>query len=393
MKTMKKDVSAKQSALVLDTKLDPWESSTGFRKVEIPVPALNEKKDPKDALAVLIKVRYAGVCGTDRGIWKRQVFKERIHDSLKAEKKTARIMGHEFTGTILETGSQVSNIYGIKVGDNVSGDSHITCGHCFYCRLGEEEVCQDQKIMGIGIDGVFAQYIKIPAKNLWQVDFTRVRPEITSILDPFGNAVHACSKVNLGGKRVAILGCGPIGMFTILLANAFGAAKVIAIDTNKVNLLMAKKLGAHETFLLSSHASIHANADLVKYVQRITYGKGVDVAFEMAGPNSSVNNAILITRNGGDVILFGLRDGDFAIPNFRDIIVRGLRLHGVIGRQIFQTWQTSQRMLSNKANGIQDKIWNIILKRGKDIMLPLKSYTKELCEEKMAKHPKVILEM
>ncbi|MFH1585050.1 MAG: alcohol dehydrogenase catalytic domain-containing protein [Patescibacteria group bacterium] len=390
---MKTNLPTTQSALVLDTKLDNWETSTGFRKVEIPVPAIDERQNPQDALSVLIEIRYAGVCGTDRGIWKRSVFQELIFSSLEAEKKTTRIMGHEFMGEVMEAGSQVKNIYGISEGDNVSGDSHVTCGKCFYCRVGEEEVCQDQRILGVSTDGVFAKYIKIPAKNLWQVDVNRIRPEICAILDPFGNAVHACSKVELGGRRIAVLGCGPIGMFTILLANAFGSAKVIAVDTNEANLAMAKKLGAHATFLLSAPAQVSADPELVEEIHKLTYGKGVDVTFEMAGPNSSINNALAVTRSGGDVMLFGLRDGDFVIPSFNKVIVRGLNLHGVIGRQIFQTWQTSQRMLSNEANGIQEKIWDIILKGGEDIVVPLQSYTKELFEKKMEEHPKIILQM
>jgi len=372
-------------ALTFDTKLDGWEKSRGFIKRKIPMPVLDERKDSKDALCVLIEVNYAGVCGTDRGIWHRQAFRELVHDSLKREKKNQRILGHEFVGKVIQAGSQVKNLYGIKTGDDVSGDSHITCGQCFQCRIGEQEVCQDQKILGIGIDGVFAKYIKIPAKNLWQVDFARVRPEIAVMFDPFGNAVHACSKVDLRGKRVAVLGCGPIGMFTVLLCRAFGAAKVVAVDINKANLDMAKRLGAHNI--------VKADDSLGAEINKLTYGKGVDIAFEMAGPNDSVNNALAITRSGGDVVLFGLKDGDFTIPRFNQVIIKGLTLRGVIGRKIFATWQTSQRLLSDKQNGIQDKIWRIIMKSGRDTIVPLSSYAPKKFEEKMRKHPKILLKM
>ncbi len=372
------------SALTFDIKLDGWEKSRGFVKREIPMPVLDEKKDPQDAVSVLIQVKYAGVCGTDRGVWNREVFRELIHDSLKREKKTQRILGHEFVGKVIQAGSYVHTLFGIKAGDDVSGDSHVTCGRCFQCRMGEQEVCREQKILGIGIDGVFAKYIKVPAKNLWQVDFTRVRPEIAVLFDPFGNAVHACSKVDLRGKRVAILGCGPIGMFAILLARAFGAAKVVAADINRSNLAMAKRLGAHEVTL---------DVNLEKTIDKLTYGKGVDVALEMAGPNSSVNNAIRITRGGGSVVLFGLKDGDFVLPHFSRAIIKGLTLHGVIGRKIFETWQISQRMLSDKKNGVQDKIWRIILKEGKGTILPFRSYSRDTFEEKMKRYPKILIKM
>ena len=307
---------------------------------------------------------------------------------------TGRCSRNSFIGRLkkkVKAGSQVENLYGIKVGDNVSGDSHVTCGRCFQCRMGEQEVCQDQAILGIGIDGIFSKYAKIPAKNLWQVDFSRIRPEICAMFDPFGNAVHATSKVDLNGKRVAILGCGPIGMFTVLLAKAFGAAKIIAVDVNEANLNDAKELGAHETFLLKQGDGVAPNAELLKKIHELTYGKGVDVAFEMAGPNASANNAIAITRAGGEVVLFGLKDGDFTIPKFKDAIVKGLTMHGVIGRQIFQTWQVSQRMLSDKANGIQDAIWKVILKEGKDTIVPFDEYSKELMEKKMAEHAKILI--
>ena len=394
-------------ALTFDTKSDEWDKSRGFVLRNVSVPVLNEKKIPRDATTVLVKIQYAGVCGTDRGIWNRQVFYDLIHDSLEREGKTQRILGHEFVGKVIQAGSQVKNLYGIKVNDNVSGDSHITCGRCFQCKVGEQEVCQDQAILGISMDGVFASCIKIPAKNLWQVDFTRVRPEVAALFDPFGNAVHACSKVDLRGKRVAILGCGPIGMFTVLLAKAFGAAKIIAVDINKENLAMAKRLGAHESINISNSAAAAPDtataATIKEYtkvgrssyfcnrIMELTYGKGVDIAFEMAGPNSSVINALNITRGGGEVVLFGLKDGDFIIPKFNRLIVKGLTLHAVIGRQIFKTWQTSQRILSDRKNGVQDKIWKIILKEGKGTILPLSEYTPEKFEEMMGEWPKILI--
>src|SRR3989344_6627637 len=379
------------SGLTLDLTADGWEQSRGFMKRDIPMPELKEQETPLDALSVILEIQYTGMCGTDRGIWNRHVFRELITNSLAKEQKTLRILGHEFVGKIVDAGTQVANLYGLKKGDDVSGDSHVTCGHCFQCRVGEEEVCQDQSILGISRDGVFAKYVKIPAKNLWQVDYMRIRPEICAMLDPFGNAVHSCSKVDLRGKRVAILGCGPIGMFTVLLLRAFGAAKIIAIDVNQTNLETAKELGAHETILIKKSEGLHADSELEQKIRQLTYGKGVDVAFEMAGPNVSVNNALAVTRSGGQVVLFGLKDGDFVIPNFNRAIIKGLTLHGVIGRQIFETWQTSQRMLSDKTNGIQEKIWRVILKEGKDTIIPFDSYSKELFEQKMAEHAKILI--
>ena len=247
-------------ALTLDIKKDGWDSTRGFVMRDVPMPVLDEKRNPIDAVSVILKVRYAGVCGSDRGIWYRNAWKDGVHDSLKREGKSMRITGHEFLGEIIEIGSMVKNLYQdtdphnkakIEVGSLVSGDSHITCGRCYQCRIGEQNVCINESILGITLDGIFAEYVKIPAKNLWAVDTNRLRPEIAAIYDPFGNAVHATTTIDFRGQRVAILGCGPIGLFSVLLARHFGAAKVIAVDVLSENLKMAKELGAHETILIT----------------------------------------------------------------------------------------------------------------------------------------------
>ena len=404
-------------ALTLDIEKDGWAGSKGFVKREVPMPVLDEKTNAEDALSVILKIRYAGVCGTDRGLWNRAVFKDYVHDSLAREKKTTRIMGHEFVGEIIEMGSMVPRLYNdpdsknpvkIEVGSLVSGDSHVTCGRCYQCRIGEQHVCMNEGILGISMDGIFAEYVKIPAKNLWAVDETRIRPEIAAILDPFGNAVHSTTKVDFRGQRVAVFGCGPIGMFSILLLRSFGAVKIIAIDTNPANLQMAKDLGAHETIQIdpperqgssgragkkTKQNDWEHDPEVIDRIMELTYGKGVDVSMEMAGPASSVNNCIEATRRGGHVILFGLKDGDITIPKFSRSIIRGLTFHGIIGRNIFQTWQISQRMLSDKSNGIQEKIWNVILKGGKGTIIDMKDFTPESFEKSMNEHPKLIFKI
>lgn len=383
-------------ALTLDLVQDGWEKSRGFIKRTVSVPVLNEASQPKDALAVTVKIHYAGVCGSDRGIWNRAAFAEMIKTSLGAEQKPMRILGHEFVGEIIAAGSQVQNLYGIKVGDTVSGDSHVTCGNCLQCKIGEAEVCQEQLILGISTDGIFAQQVKIPAKNLWKVDAKQIRPEVAAMFDPFGNAVHSLSKVDVRGATLAVFGCGQIGMFAIVLARAFGAAKIIGVDTNQANLDMAKALGAHDTVLITKSDKANAydiDAAVVKQIMQITGGVGVDVSMEMAGFNSSVNNCIAVTRFGGNMILFGIKDGDFTIPSFSKMIVKGITIHNVIGRQIFKTWQTSQRMIADPLNGVQNKLWKIILKGGQGTVIKLSEYTPELMEQRMAEHPKLVIDM
>jgi len=389
-------MSKKIQSLTIDLERDGWESSRGFIKREIPMPELDEVNTPADRASVIVKVRYAGLCGSDRGIWNRVAFTDMFRESLEQEKKSLRILGHEFVGEVVAAGSSVDTLYGIKVGDPVSGDSHVTCGKCFQCRVGEQEVCQDQSILGISIDGIFAEYVKIPAKNLWVVDYDRVRPEICALYDPFGNAVHALSRADVRGARVAIFGVGQIGMFSILLARQFGAAKVIAVDVNPDNLETAKQLGAHETILIKKKEKANdydIDPEVIEEIMSLTYGKGVDVSMEMAGFNSSVNNCIAATRFGGQVVLFGIKDGDFMIPEFSRMVVKGITLHNIIGRTIFGTWQTAQRVLSDRSNGVQDKMWGTIMGAGKETVIPFSEYSPELLEERMKLYPKLVFDM
>src|SRR3990167_5733247 len=291
-------------ALTFDSEKDGWEKSRGFVMRDVPMPILDEKKNPEDALSVILKMRYAGVCGSDRGLGYRNAFKDMVLGSLKKEGKTLRINGHEFLGEVLETGSMVSRLYHdpdeknpvkIEKGSIVSGDSHVTCGRCYQCRIGESHVCMNESILGISIDGIFAEYVKIPAKNLWAVDERRVRPEIAAIYDPFGNAVHATTVTDFRGQRVAVFGAGAIGMFAILLLQRFGAAKIIAVDVNESNLKMAKKLGAHETILIKKTKKTNDweyDREAVEKVMAFTYGKGVDISMEMAGAPASFHNRI-----------------------------------------------------------------------------------------------------
>lgn len=391
-------------ALTLDLEKDGWDKK-GFVLRDVPMPVLDEAKNPEDALSVILKVKYAGVCGSDRGLWYRTAFKDMVHDSLTKEGKSMRITGHEFVGEIVEIGSMVARLYHdpdilnkakVEVGSLVSGDSHVTCGRCYQCRIGESNVCLNEAILGISIDGIFAEYVKIPAKNLWPIDSSRVRPEIAAIYDPFGNAVHCLTKVDVRGQRVAIFGAGPIGMFSVLLARNFGASKVIVADVNPENLKRAKELGAHETILISKKEKEHAwesDPEVISRIMELTYGKGVDVSLEMAGPFSSVNNSIDATRRGGNIILFGIKDGDITIPKFSRLISRGVTLHSVIGRGIFRTWQIAQRVLQDKTNGVQEAIWKTILKEGKGTILDFKSFTPESFETAMNENPKIIFKI
>jgi len=381
-------------ALVLDIKREEWESTTGMSRVDVAQPQLDESKRPEDANKVIIKPRYTGFCGSDKGIWFRHSFKDMIFDSLDKEGQSQRICGHELLGEIVETGSYSAKHYGYKPGDIVSTESHIFCGKCHPCQIGDEHVCSDHLIIGISMDGCFAEYVKLPAKELWPTDINAIRPEVAAIQEPLGNAVHACSRVDLRGKTVAIFGCGTIGLFSILVARAMGATTIIGVDPNPDNLNRAEQLGVDLTLHVDlervKEQGVAPDTEMVEVIRRRCSGEGVDVAFEMSGSNQALNTAIAATRRGGDIILFGISTGDFTLTDFQNIIMQGKTLHSIVGRKVFQTWYIMSNLLQAKSHQLQDKIYDVILNRGQGTIIPFDKFDRDVFNRIVQQHPKVI---
>ncbi len=382
--------------LVFDKSSMDWDKSRGFNKVLVPAPVLDEKSEPEDADCVLVKVIYAGFCGSDRGIWNRTAFKGMIFDSLKREKKSTRIIGHEMVGEIVQVGSRARARFGYTPKDIVSTESHIICGTCYQCRIGQTHICSQDVIIGMGRDGCFAEYIKLPANVLWPTDPRKIKMKVAALQEPFGNAVHACTTADLRGKTVAVFGCGTIGLFVIMVARALGATRVIGIEPNPANVAMAKKLGADEVIPVdlsrSAPQSWSADKELVQNVRDSFGGIGPDVCMEMAGFNSSVNNAIQSARRGGEVILFGLKQGNFHIQAFDRVIVNGLTLHSVIGRRIFETWYITRNLLEDRTNGIQDRIAEVILGGGEEAVVHIDEFAPDTFEKTLASWPKPLIQ-
>jgi len=385
----------RMQAIVYDKSSMPWDTSRGFQAQEMDRPTLDARRDPHDADSVIVKVIYAGFCGSDRGIWNRVAFKGMIFDSLRREKKTTRIIGHEMVGEIVEIGRRAADRFGYRPKDIVSTESHIICGTCYQCRIGQTHLCSQDVIIGIGRDGCFAEYIKLPADVLWPTNPRKIRLKVAAVQEPFGNAVHACTTADLRGKSVAVFGCGTIGLLVILIARSLGATRVIGIEPLPRNAELAKQLGADDVIALDTDRAAaqdwQSDKELVQQVRDAFGGIGPDVSMEMAGFNSSVNNAIQATRRGGEVVLFGLKQGSFTIQAFDRLIVNGLTLHSVIGRRIFATWYTTRSLLEDRANGIQDRIYEIILGEGASVV-HCDDFEPASFEETLATWPKPLLQ-
>ena len=276
---------------------------------------------------VLVKVKVASICGTDLHIynWDRWA-QGRIHPPL--------IPGHEFCGEVVACGREVT---AVEEGDFVSAEMHVACGKCLQCRTGEAHICQFVKIIGVDADGAFAEYVRIPESNIWKLD-PAIPIEYASILDPLGNAVHTVLAGEIAAKTVAITGCGPIGLFSIAVARAVGAAQVMAVEVNEYRRRIAKEMKADLVLDPSKE-------DVRKIVAERTSGAGVDVVLEMAGHPNAIRTAFDIVRRGGRVSLLGLTSKPISLNFSEDIIFKGITVQGINGRRMYQTWYQMTALL------------------------------------------------
>jgi threonine 3-dehydrogenase len=289
---------------------------------EVPVPRYGPSE-------VLIRVHHAGVCGTDLHIWE--------WDSWASPRlKLPVIVGHEFAGAITQLGPEAEASGLLAVGDLVTAEGHVVCGHCLQCRLGEAHLCLRTQIIGVDRAGAFADYIVVPASNVMKLD--GIPTEIGAIMDPLGNAVHTVLEAEVPGSTVLVLGCGPIGCFAVGVARAAGASLVIASDYNPKRLELARAMGAQVVLNPGSE-------DVVARVRELTHGDGVDLVCEMSGHPSGHAQAFAAARIGGRVNLLGTPNRPTEVDFARDIIFKGLTLYGVTGRKMYRTWHQMQRFL------------------------------------------------
>jgi len=276
---------------------------------------------------VLIAVRHAGVCGTDLHIADWDAWAQ-------GRLKPPLVVGHEFAGEIVSVGGAVA---GLTTGQMVTAEGHIVCGHCLQCRTGNGHICRNTRIIGVDLNGAFAEYIVMPATNV--LPLNGIPTTVGAVMDPIGNAFHTVLTAEIPGSTVLVVGCGPIGCFAVGIARAAGAAKVIASDVNGRRLELARRMGAHLT--------INAAADdVVRAVRDETGGEGADVVCEMSGVASALHQAFSAVRMGGRVQLLGLPKGQVSIDFATEIIFKGITVYGVIGRKMYDTWHQMRRYLT-----------------------------------------------
>ncbi|GIK18448.1 MAG: L-threonine 3-dehydrogenase [Leptolyngbya sp. PLA2] len=283
---------------------------------------------PRD---VLIRVRRAGICGTDRHIWQ--------WDEWAAGRIPVGIVtGHEFVGTIERVGSAVTRW---KPGLRVSAEGHVTAGLDFNSRTGNAHIASDTRIIGIDRDGCFADYVVVPEENVWPVH-RDIPDRVAAVFDPLGNAVHTVMEAGVSAKTVLISGVGIIGLMAVTVARAAGASRIFCTDVNPPRLELAKKLGAVEAFDARDNGWIAE-------VRRACRGEGVDVLLEMSGADAAFDQGFRALRNGGTAALLGLPAKAVTFNFNEHIIFKGCKVLGINGRKMWETWyQMEELVLSGR---------------------------------------------
>jgi threonine 3-dehydrogenase len=298
----------------------------GAELVEIPVPQ-------PGAGEVLIRVSAASICGTDLHIYR--------FDDWAAGRITTVPMtfGHEVAGHVAAIGPEVHHL---RSGAFVSAEGHVFCGFCPPCRTGRSHICENLRILGVDFDGAFADYVVVPERNAWEVD-ARIPPDVASIHDPFGNAVHtafiADGAAEIVGATVVVLGCGPIGLFATGIARASGARMVIGVEPNDFRQDLAKRMGAD---LVIDPAA----EDPVDAVMTATDGHGAGVVLEFSGVPQVVDQGTRMLAPGGRMALLGLPPGPVQLDLTDQVIFKEARLFGVTGRELFRTWEQTTTLIA-----------------------------------------------
>jgi threonine 3-dehydrogenase len=324
------------------------EAQPGAELRQVPVPEIG-------TMDVLVRVQAASICGTDLHIYQWDRWSQR-------RIKPPLVFGHEFCGVVERVGAEVK---AVREGDFVSAEMHLACGLCYTCRTGQPHICLNVRIIGIDLNGCFAEYVSIPESNIWKID-PAIPVDYAAVLDPLGNAVHTVLAEKIAGLSVAITGCGPIGLFAIAVAKACGAGPIFATEPHPYRQKLAQKMGA--TLVIDS-----SKTDPAAEVIERTNGVGADVVLEMSGNPIAVRQAFQMLRRGGRISLLGIPSKPLELDLANDIIFKGALVQGINGRRMFETWYQMQALLKSGALDISPLITNRIamsaFQKGMDLLL------------------------
>jgi threonine 3-dehydrogenase len=268
---------------------------------------------------LLIKIRKTAICGTDMHIYNWDEWSQKTIP-------VPMVVGHEYVGEVVGIGQEVK---GFSLGDRVSGEGHITCGHCRNCRAGRRHLCRNTTGVGVNRQGAFAEYLVIPAFNAFKIPHN-ISDDLAAIFDPFGNAVHTALSFDLVGEDVLITGAGPIGIMAAAVARHVGARHVVITDVNPYRLDLARKMGATRAVDVSSE-------DLAQVMKELGMTEGFDVGLEMSGAPMAFRDMLAKMNNGGKIAMLGIPSQDVAI-DWNQVIFKGLTIKGIYGREMFETW-------------------------------------------------------
>jgi len=293
-------------------------SEQGLWMKDVPVPQIG-KND------VLIKIRKTAICGTDIHIFNWDAWAQKTI-------KTPLVIGHEFVGTVAEMGA---NVRDVEIGELVSGEGHIVCGHCRNCLAGRRHLCIEPNCIGVDRDGAFAEYLSVPVSNIWHCD-PNISADVLSCFDPFGNAVHTTLSYDLVGEDVLITGAGPIGCMAVGVAKQAGARYVVITDVNPYRLELARKMGPTMTLDVRSERIEDA-------IKELDMKEGFDVGLEMSGNPAAFQSMLANVCHGGKIAMLGIMpataiDWDYVVFN-------GLTIKGIYGREMFETWYKATMLI------------------------------------------------
>lgn len=287
---------------------------------------------------VLVKVHAASICGSDLHIYH--------WDKWSQSKMNPPVtIGHEFSGEIVEVGADVTTLH---IGDIISSETHFVCGHCEQCRTNQAHICPNTVILGINVNGAFAEYVAIPEASAWK-NTLDVDPAYLAIQEPLGNAVHTILSGDTVGKTITIVGCGPVGALAIPVARAAGVKTLIAVEPNEYRAKLALKLGADVVVNPFKE-------DPIEVVKQLTDGQGVDIVAEMSGNPIALRQALKYVKPGGRISLLGLASEEITLDIANDVIFKGITIKGIVGRRLFETWYQVKGILESKDFNIKPAV-------------------------------------